>query len=94
MANIYAKISELSTRREEGEGSHVALGRRPQGRWQQGRYHVRGSNQSYAPRLVKLDFPEFNGSEDPTSWICRAEQFFCFHETPVEDQVALASFHL
>uniref|UniRef100_A0A2N9HMQ3 Retrotransposon gag domain-containing protein n=1 Tax=Fagus sylvatica TaxID=28930 RepID=A0A2N9HMQ3_FAGSY len=47
-----------------------------------------------APRLVKLDFPRFNGGEDPTSWICHAEQFFRFYETPLEDQVALASFHL
>ena len=43
---------------------------------------------------MKLDFPRFNGIEDPTSWICCAEQFFRFHETPIEDQVALASFHL
>ena len=34
MADIYAKISELSSRREEGEGSHVASGKRPEGRWQ------------------------------------------------------------
>ena len=51
-------------------------------------------NQSYAPRLVKLNFPKFRRSEEPTSWKCRAEQFFRFHETPAEDQVALASFHL
>jgi hypothetical protein len=41
-----------------------------------------------APR-VKLDFPKFNGGEDPTSWLCRAE-----YETPPVYQVALASFHL
>ncbi|KAJ0014983.1 hypothetical protein Pint_20216 [Pistacia integerrima] len=26
---------------------------------------------SGAPELVKLDFPRFNGGEDPTSWLCR-----------------------
>ena len=34
--DIYAKISELSSLREEGEGSHVASGKRHKGRWQQG----------------------------------------------------------
>ncbi|KAI9199008.1 hypothetical protein LWI28_025853 [Acer negundo] len=49
---------------------------------------------SYTPKLVKLDFPRFNGGEDPTSWLCRADQFFQFHATPEAEKVALASFHL
>ncbi|KAA8517098.1 hypothetical protein F0562_017391 [Nyssa sinensis] len=53
-----------------------------------------GSQQSYAPKFVKLDFPRFNGEEDTTSWVCRVEQFFQFHQTPEEEWVALASFHL
>ncbi|KAL4204105.1 hypothetical protein AMTRI_Chr01g108020 [Amborella trichopoda] len=53
-----------------------------------------GLQQSIAPKLVKLDFPCFNGEEDRTSWTCRVEQFFQFHQTPEEEQVALASFHL
>ncbi|XP_020411536.1 uncharacterized protein LOC109946859 [Prunus persica] len=44
--------------------------------------------------MVKLDFPHFNGLEDPTSWICRAEQFFDFHHTPETERVPLASFNL
>ncbi|KAI5316982.1 hypothetical protein L3X38_036689 [Prunus dulcis] len=40
------------------------------------------------------DFPHFNGLEDPTSWICRAEQFFDFHHTPETERVPLASFNL
>ncbi|XP_043694404.1 uncharacterized protein LOC122645127 [Telopea speciosissima] len=52
------------------------------------------SQQSFTPRLVKLDFPRYNGEEDTTSWTCRAEQFFNFHQTPEEERVALASFHL
>ncbi|KAK9212090.1 hypothetical protein WN943_001471 [Citrus x changshan-huyou] len=31
---------------------------------------------NYLHRTVKLDFPRFNGTEDPISWVCRAEQFF------------------
>ncbi|KAA8519397.1 hypothetical protein F0562_013653 [Nyssa sinensis] len=53
-----------------------------------------GSSSSYVLRLVKLDFPRFNGGEDPTSWLCRAEQFFQFQATPEADRVSLASFHL
>ena len=53
-----------------------------------------GLTNLYAPRLVKLNFPRFNGAEDPTSWLCEAEQFFQFHNTLEEEKVALASFHL
>ncbi|KAL4201804.1 hypothetical protein AMTRI_Chr02g260510 [Amborella trichopoda] len=56
-----------------------------------------GSSESvgtYLSRMVKLDFPKFNGEEDPTSWVCRADQFFEFHHTPEEDRVPLASFNL
>jgi hypothetical protein len=82
----------MSTNHEEGESSHGSGRRYNRGGHLDGS-HTNGSNQSYAPR-VKLDFPKFNGGEDPTSWLCRAEQFFRFHETPPMDQVALASFHL
>jgi hypothetical protein len=45
-------------------------------------------------RHIKLEFPKFNGDEDPTTWVCRAEQFFRFQETSEEERTALASFHL
>lgn len=47
-----------------------------------------------APKLAKLDFPCYDGSEDPTLWICRAEQFFEFQGTSLENQVKLAAYHL
>ncbi|KAL4187830.1 hypothetical protein AMTRI_Chr09g40760 [Amborella trichopoda] len=53
-----------------------------------------GTQQSFVSKLVKLDFPRFNGSEDTTNWTCRVEQFFQFYQTPKEERVALASFHL
>ena len=28
------------------------------------------------PKLAKLDFPRYDGLEDPTLWICCVEQFF------------------
>jgi hypothetical protein len=62
-----------------GDGEDFQGGERPHAF---GHYHV------------KLDFPQFNGEEDPTSWVCRAEQFFRFQGTHEEDKAALASFHL
>ena len=53
-----------------------------------------GPNANYTAKPLKLDFPRFNGKEDPTSWVCRAKQFFRFHATPVEERVSVASFHL
>ncbi|KAK0597830.1 hypothetical protein LWI29_029011 [Acer saccharum] len=53
-----------------------------------------GSQQSFYPRLVKLDFLRFRGEKDTRSWICRVEQFFNFHQTPKRERVALAFFHL
>ncbi|KAK1300149.1 hypothetical protein QJS10_CPB13g01198 [Acorus calamus] len=53
-----------------------------------------GSQHSYAPKFIKLDFPHFNGGEDTINWVCRVNQFFQFHQTPEEERVALASFHL
>ncbi|KAI9165992.1 hypothetical protein LWI28_024310 [Acer negundo] len=68
----------------------------------QGEYHKDGGNSQnsnissnpYFPKTMKLDFPRFNGAEDPTSWWCRAEQFFQLHGTSIADYVSLTSFHL
>ena len=93
LAEILTVLGKLSSHRDEGEGSHRS-GKNSEGRIPTNGGHSGSSNnQSYAPRL-ELDFPRFNGTEDPTSWLCRAEQFLRFHEIPMEDQVSLASFHL
>ena len=49
---------------------------------------------SYVPKLAKLDFPRYDGSEDPITWICRVEQFFEYQDTPDDEKVKLASYHL
>jgi hypothetical protein len=46
------------------------------------------------PKVAKLNFPKFDGFEDSTNWVCRAEQFFEFQGTTEEDKVALAAYHL
>ncbi|KAL4181209.1 hypothetical protein AMTRI_Chr12g270130 [Amborella trichopoda] len=50
-----------------------------------------------SPSLQSLSnsiFPALEGEKDTTSWTCKVEQFFQFHQTPKEEYVALASFHL
>ncbi|KAH0752536.1 hypothetical protein KY285_005684 [Solanum tuberosum] len=46
------------------------------------------------PRHTKLDFPRFNGQEDPLGWLNRCEHFFRHQQTLEEEKVGLASFHL
>jgi hypothetical protein len=41
-----------------------------------------------------LNFPKYDGTEDPTSSVCRAEQFFDFQDMAKEDKVVLAAYHL
>ena len=55
---------------------------------------VAGTSGSTAPKIAKLDFPKYSGNEDPTSWVCRVEQFFEFHGTIEEEKLPLAAYHL
>ncbi|KAH9766092.1 hypothetical protein KPL70_002068 [Citrus sinensis] len=91
--NSKNSLLEVNMEREEGEHSNAP----PHDQGRSG--NTMGSRQisthhSYVPRMIKLDFPRYNGSEDTTSWVCRVEQFFHLHQTPEEERVALASFHL
>ncbi|KAJ0103357.1 hypothetical protein Patl1_05511 [Pistacia atlantica] len=43
---------------------------------------------------LRSDFPCYDGSEDPTLWICRTEQFFEFQGTALDDQDRLTAYHL
>ncbi|CAN1122400.1 hypothetical protein LINPERPRIM_LOCUS2707, partial [Linum perenne] len=42
----------------------------------------------------KVDFPRFVGDEDPTIWICQADQYFQFYRTVDADKVFIASIFL
>jgi hypothetical protein len=53
-----------------------------------------GHRNSYKPKLAKMDFPKYKGVDDPTSWICRVEQFFEFQQTEEEDKLPMAAYHL
>lgn len=43
---------------------------------------------------IKLDFPTFDGSEDPLVWLYRCEKFFSIQCTDEKDKVGLAAFHM
>ena len=42
---------------------------------------------------MKLEFPRFFG-KDPASWIYKANQYFRYYNTPSEEKLMLASFHM
>ncbi|KAL4194794.1 hypothetical protein AMTRI_Chr05g70230 [Amborella trichopoda] len=48
-----------------------------------------GTTGGFLPKVVKLDFPNFNSDEDPISWVCLADQFFEYHQTSTAKQVSL-----
>ncbi|TXG65836.1 hypothetical protein EZV62_007111 [Acer yangbiense] len=72
---------------EVGEGSMAPTGARDSN----GNQRTSSLFHLYALKLVKLDFPRFNEKEDPTSWLCRVEQFFQFHNTLEEKKAGSLS---
>ena len=52
------------------------------------------SSGSFHMKAVRLEFPRYDGSEDPTIWLCRAEQYFEFQGTGKDEKVRLASYHM
>lgn len=92
MTEVFKMLSHQGKiRREIGETSH---GKNHEAEGEDSHADTIGRSPHFAPRNVKLDFPRFNGEEDPTTWVCRAEQFFRFQGTNEGDKTALASFHL
>ncbi|KAJ1274640.1 hypothetical protein BS78_05G077100 [Paspalum vaginatum] len=49
---------------------------------------------SGVPRYHKLEFPAFDGKQDPLGWLNQCEQFFRGQRTLESDKVWLASYHL
>ena len=91
--NSKNSLPEANMEREEGEHSNAPPHDQGRSGNTMGSRQI-STQQSSVPRMIKLDFPRFNSSEDTTSWVCRVEQFFHLHQTPEEERVALASFHL
>ena len=89
IAAVHTRLDRMADNRNtnHGENSHSGS----HGRTSHGLMRPGGT---LIPKVAKLDFPRFNGSDDPTSWICRAEQFFSFQNIPMEDRQPLAAYHL
>lgn len=52
------------------------------------------SRSEMVPRYTKLDFPTFDGFEDPLVWLHRCEIFFFLSKTLELEKVGLAAFHM
>jgi hypothetical protein len=52
------------------------------------------SSDGLVPRYFKLEFPRFDGREDPLSWLSRCEQYFRAQRTDAPQKIWLATFHL
>lgn len=48
--------------------------------------HVNASegsmSESYIPKTIKINFPSYEGKGDPTTWMCKVEQFFRLYGNP------------
>jgi hypothetical protein len=64
-----SKVDSLISR-----GDDIGFGESSNAR-SRGKNHS-GSSNSATLKVAKLNFPPYGGDEDPTSWICRVEQFF------------------
>jgi hypothetical protein len=54
-------------------------------------YASRTDSRFVVPKLAKLDFPQYDGSEDPTSWVWGAISQLPKHE---EEKLPLTAYHL
>ncbi|KAL5571257.1 hypothetical protein UlMin_020854 [Ulmus minor] len=63
--------------------------------WSGARSGQKGSSSfnSFVPKLLKIDFPRYDGKDDPTAWVCKAEKYFALHEINESDKVNLTSFY-
>ena len=42
---------------------------------------------------MRLEFSRFS-SEDPASWVYKANQYFKYYNTPIREKLMLALFHM
>lgn len=46
------------------------------------------------PRYSKIEFPTYDGTDDPLGWLRRCDRFFLNQRSVEGDKVGLAAFHL
>ena len=84
LAAMHAQFDNLSSNHSSESSYKQGEGDRSSGRFNSG---PSGSYSVVIPRVTKLDFPRFNGNEDPTSWIYNAKQFFEFQKIAEEEKI-------
>ena len=45
-------------------------------------------------KMVQLDFPWYDGKDDPITWLRRINKYFQFHDIAESNKVILRSFYL
>lgn len=88
------RLTETLSLNKESSNSN-AVGQQGQA-WQtrdSGMERIEGNRPSLSPRLGRLDFLIYDGT-DPTAWISRVEQYFDLQDTPEANNVPLTAFHL
>ncbi|KAB5529703.1 hypothetical protein DKX38_019784 [Salix brachista] len=93
---LSARIEELSrdlsaTRTETRQGDDGSANRNPRD------YHQEGQRQDgrlNLPRYSRLEFPLYDGKQDPLAWLSRCDHFFRHQHIPEAEKVEIASYHL
>jgi hypothetical protein len=81
-AGLSAQIQQLSARLDDNAASTSRNSRN------------KGTQGAINSKVAKLEFPRYDGTDDPTSWVCRVGQYFEFQNTEDENKVMLAAYHL
>jgi hypothetical protein len=94
MQELFAAMSSKFNQLIEDRSTNIGSGSHSRNRGP--RINRIGSDTSGSTtlKIAKLDFPHYSGDEDPSSWICRVEQFFEFHGTVPEERLPLVAYHL
>ncbi|KAB5541338.1 hypothetical protein DKX38_014312 [Salix brachista] len=93
---LSARIEELSrdlsaTRTDTHQGDDGSANRNPRD------FHYGGHRQDgrvNLPRYSRLEFPLYDGKQDPLAWLSRCEHFFRHQHIPEAEKVEIASYHL
>lgn len=81
----YDHLALQATNQNLGEGSSNAKG--------QFNNPVFEGNGKIHARSLRLDFPKFDVS-NPMEWILKSEQFFEYFNTPYDQKIQIAFFHM
>jgi hypothetical protein len=71
MAAMNTRLDQMTSNRNDDHGESSHWRNDGESSHSQTNYDSTGSGGTLIPRVTKLDFPHFNGRNDPTNWICR-----------------------